>query len=159
MTRGKQIGLFFLIVGITLITGLLSGVAFPADDTLETLNKPAWAPPGSIFPWVWSALYLMMGIAAFLAARKRLPGTKKALTLYFLQLTVNALWSLFFFTLEWRLFSFFWLCLLIALVVLTIYEFKPLSPAAAWLMVPYLLWLCFAGALNLSLYLLNRPAG
>ena len=76
--------------------------------------------------------------------------------IYYLQLFVNALWSFFFFVFEWRLFSFFWILLLIALVIIMIIEFYRKNKIAGLLQIPYLLWLVFAAYLNFGVYLLNR---
>ena len=97
-----------------------------------------------------------MAIAAYLVYTSRDIDRGAPLRLYLLQVIVNALWPLFFFRLEWRLFAFVWILLLIALVVLTMVGFKPISNTAFWLMVPYLVWLLFAAYLNFSFYLLNR---
>lgn len=122
------------------------------------LDKPPLSPPGALFPIVWSALFLLMGLASYLvlASHSEPEVIKRSLSLYALQLAFNFLWTVFFFVFGWRLFSFFWLIALFALILLTCVRFSASSRAAAWLLAPYLLWVAFAGYLNLGIYLLNR---
>lgn len=121
------------------------------------LTKPPLSPPGWLFPVVWTILFLMMGLASWLVLRSGEPpqAIQRALRLYALQLAVNFFWSIFFFNLSLYLFSFFWLVLLWVLVLITAIRFYRISKPAGYLMIPYLLWITFAGYLNLSIYLLN----
>ena len=120
------------------------------------LRKPPLAPPGWLFPVVWTILYILMGISSYLIKNAESNINKKrALTLYALQLGANFLWSIFFFDMGWYFFAFLWLCLLWGLILATIFSFQKISPKAAWLLVPYLLWVTFAGYLNLGIALLN----
>ena len=135
------------------VVGALLGGGFSANDTL---NAPPLAPPAWLFPIVWTILYVAMGVAAYLVWKSHDIDRAPALKLYFIQLAVNVLWTFFYFNLEWRLFSFFWILLLIALVALTIKAFAKHSTAAAWLLIPYFIWLLFAAYLNLGYYILNR---
>ena len=123
--------------------------------TFRAIDKPPLAPPGWLFPVVWSALYVLMGTASYLVLTSG-GEYRPALTVYGLQLAVNFFWSLFFFNLGWYLFSFVWLILLLVLIILTMVKFSRLSGPAALLLLPYLLWVAFAGYLNLGVYLLNR---
>ncbi len=141
-----------------LIAGGVSG--FLTRNGMETfayLNKPPLSPPGIVFPIVWTVLYLMMGLASWLVltSGERPEQIRQALFFYVVQLIVNVLWPVFFFSLGWYLFSFFWLLLLFVLILVVIWLFSDLSQTAAWLMVPYLIWTVFAGYLNLGVYLLN----
>ena len=149
---GKVLLFFLLYTYILAGIGILLGGGFD----IESLNQPPLAPPAWLFPVVWSILYTLMAIAAYLVFASNDLDRGPALRLYLLQVIVNALWPLLFFRLEWRLFAFFWLLLLIALVILTMVSFYPIRRSAFWLFVPYLVWLLFAGYLNLSYYLLNR---
>ena len=156
MTRPKldwKALLFFLVYTYALagIGALLSG-----NFDISTLNAPPLAPPAWIFPLVWSILYTLMAIAAYLVFVSNDLDRGPALRLYLLQVAINALWSFFFFRLEWRLFAFFWLLLLIAVVVLTMVAFRKINRTAFRLHIPYLLWLLFAAYLNIGYYLLNR---
>ena len=119
------------------------------------LVKPPLSPPAWVFPVAWSILYVLMGIAAYLVWQATATERSEVLRLYLIQLIVNVLWPLFFFRLEWRLFAFFWLLLLGALVSLVMIGFRALSKPAFTLLVPYAVWLAFAGYLNLGTYFLN----
>ncbi|MBE5883857.1 MAG: tryptophan-rich sensory protein [Lachnospiraceae bacterium] len=123
----------------------------------EQLNKPPLSPPGFLFPIVWTILYTLMGIASYLifSANANREDINNALTVYALQLAVNFFWSIFFFNLRWYLFSFFWLILLWVLILDTIILFFRISKPAAYLLIPYLIWVTFAGYLNLGIFLLN----
>ncbi len=119
--------------------------------------KPFLSPPSYVFGPVWSILYALMGISAFIVWEK----TKLnwlyvwTSTFYIPQLVVNFFWSIFFFSLDWKLFAFIWLLLLFVLVCFMIIRFMSISKFAGYLQIPYLLWLCFAGYLNISIYILN----
>lgn len=120
------------------------------------LNKPGWAPPASAFGPVWSVLYVLMGVSAWLVWREQ--GRKPvawALALFGVQLAANALWSWLFFA--WRLgaASFADVLLLLVLIVLTIAAFHRVQRLAALLMVPYLAWVCLASALTWSVWRAN----
>lgn len=121
------------------------------------LRQPPLSPPGWVFPVVWTALYLMMGYASYLVIKADAPKerTRSALNVYGAQLLVNFLWPTLFFTMEWYLFSFFWLVLLWILVFVTWRRFRKISGTAGWLLLPYLAWVTFAGYLNLGVFLLN----
>jgi tryptophan-rich sensory protein len=80
---------------------------------------------------------------------------RRALTVYGIQLGVNFLWSILFFNLKWYLFSFFWLLLLWGLILVTMILFFPIRKPAGWMLVPYVLWVTFAGYLNFGIFLLN----
>lgn len=136
------------------LSALLSGSGM-ADYAL--LNKPPLSPPGWVFPVVWTILYLLMGYASYrIYTSNADPKEKKqALGLYALQLFFNFLWSIVFFGLGWRLVAFFVLLILWVLIVLTIRAFSKIDDKAADLLLPYLLWVTFAGYLNITAYLLN----
>ncbi len=155
MTKRKidwKVLLFFLLYTYALAgIGVLLGGGFD----IESLKQPPLAPPAWLFPVVWTLLYTLMAVAAYLAFTSNDLDRGPALRLYLLQVVVNALWPLLFFRLEWRLFAFFCLLLLIALVVLTMVGFYNIRRTAFWLLVPYLVWVTFAGYLNLGVYLLN----
>ncbi len=121
------------------------------------LTLPPLAPPGFVFGLVWTVLYLLMGWASYLVwqADSVTSFKKKALLLYAVQLGVNFFWTLFFFNLSWKLFAFWWLLLLLALLWSCMIRFKKISRPAFWLLWPYLLWGIFAAYLNLSIYFLN----
>jgi translocator protein len=137
--------------------GAVGGLASAgAGDFYARLELPPWAPPSWLFGPVWSALYLMMGVAAWLVWRERgLHGARWPLTLFAVQLAANALWTWLFFA--WRLgaLAFAEILLLLALIVATAVTFWRVRPLAGALLVPYLLWVAFAAALTYSLWQRN----
>lgn len=127
-------------------------------ETFDTINKPPLSPPGWLFPIVWTILYTLMGIASYLvltAEQASQQSKDRALLVYGLQLAFNFGWSLIFFNLEAYLFAFIWLVVLWLLILKTISLFGQISKTAGYLMIPYLLWVTFAGYLNLAIYFLN----
>jgi benzodiazapine receptor len=122
-----------------------------------TLNKPSFTPPSWIFGPVWTVLYLMMGIAAFLVWRKGLndPQVKTALIIFVVQLALNALWSFLFFGLRSPLAGLVDIVLLWVFIMLTIVLFIRISTIAGLLLIPYLLWVSFATVLNFAIWRLN----
>lgn len=122
------------------------------------LAKPSFNPPNWIFGPVWTALYAMMGVAAYLIYEKGLKRkeVKRALAVFAAQLLLNALWSIVFFGAHMILAAAVVIVLLWAGILASILLFRPISKAAAWLLLPYILWVSFATALNVSLYFLNR---
>ena len=137
------------------ITGLLTSNAM---QDFEVLNKPPLSPPGWLLPEVWTILYTLMAISAYLIKTSDADPEEKsdALSVYYYQLIVNFLWSIFFFNFQWYLFSFIWLVLLWILIVVMIRHFDAISKTAAYLNLPYLLWVTFAGYLNFAIWWLNR---
>ena len=123
-------------------------------EMYQSLNKPALAPPSWLFPAAWTVLYILMGVASYLVLIAG-SANKTALDIYGLQLVFNYLWPIFFFTLGAYLFSFIWLVLLWLLILATAILFYRINKTVGWLMLPYLLWVAFAGYLNLSVYILN----
>lgn len=146
-----------LIICLALPLGVGGLSALLTKDAMESfgaLEQPPLSPPGWLFPVVWTALYILMGLSSYLVLSSG-KASRTALEVYGVQLGVNFFWSIFFFNFGWYLFSFLWLVLLLALVIAMILLFFRVSRAAAYLMVPYLLWVSFAGYLNLFIYLLN----
>lgn len=125
-------------------------------DIYTRLNQPALAPPSWVFPVVWSILFTLMGISAWLVyLRPRTEAREGALTAFGLQLLVNFAWTLIFFNAHAYWAAFWWLLLLWALIVAMIFLMCKVRPLAAWLQVPYLLWVSFAGYLTLRIAQLN----
>lgn len=147
-----------LIVSIaaSLATGALSGFLVRDDFArYQELNQPPLSPPMLLFPIIWTLLYILMGISAWLVWEKSALFTTPGGNTYVLQLIVNFFWPILFFREGWYLFSFIWLLLLLALVILMIFQFYQISPPASFLQFPYVLWLVFAGYLNLGIWILN----
>lgn len=127
-----------------------------AASFYATLNLPAWAPPASVFGPVWSLLYAMMAVAAWLVWRERdWRGAQPGLTLYLLQLAVNALWSWLFFGWKLGALAFVDILVLITLVCATIVDFARIHRGAAVMLLPYLAWISFASALNFAVWRAN----
>lgn len=140
---------------IPLAVGSLSSLLSRSGLKLfDLLNKPAFTPPAILFPIVWTILFILMGIASYLVYEKR--SHTKALTLYAIQLFFNFFWSIWFFTYGCFLFAFFWLLCLWGLILATIISFYQVSKTAAYLLLPYLVWVTFAGYLNFAFYLINK---
>lgn len=136
------------------IGGIIGLIAAPGADYL-LLNKPPLTPPGIVFPIIWTILYVLMGISYGIIKSNYLTDDEID-KVYYLQLIVNALWSVIFFSLKWRLFAFIWILLLIFLVINMIIKFYNKDKLAGLLQIPYLIWILFASYLNLAFYLLNR---
>lgn len=144
-----------LCIAVPLAVGGLAG--FLTRDSMkifQTLNKPALSPPAWLFPIVWTILYVLMGIASYLVITSG-KSYRTALMFYGIQLVFNFFWSIFFFNMEAYLFLFIWLVILWILIFITMILFFRISEPAGYLMLPYLLWVTFAGYLNISIYLLN----
>ena len=122
------------------------------------LTKPAFNPPGWVFAPVWTVLYALMGIAAWLVYDKRLkrPDVKNALFVFVAQLVLNVLWSIMFFGAHRILGAFVIIVALWILILGTMLRFHKISRPAAYLLIPYFIWVGFATVLNASLYILNR---
>jgi len=122
------------------------------------LTKPSFNPPGWVFAPVWTALYAMMGLAAWLVYEKgfKKPEVKRALAVFAVQLLLNTLWSIVFFGAHQLFGAVAVIVLLWAMILWTIILFHKISKAAAWLLVPYILWVSFATVLTVSIFTLNR---
>ncbi|MDV3434694.1 TspO/MBR family protein [Stenotrophomonas sp. C2852] len=157
MKRSSQVSGLLAWGAITFVAAALGGWASTsAASFYATLALPSWAPPASVFGPVWTLLYAMMALAAWLAWRERgWRGARPALVLYLLQLAVNALWSWLFF--DWKLgaLAFADILVLIVLVCATIVAFARIRPVAAVLLLPYLAWISFASALNFAVWRAN----
>lgn len=156
-TKGGKIFSYILAILLPLGLGALSGwINQSGMEKFQSLNLPPLSPPGIVFPIAWSILYVLMGTASWLIYQSDAPDRIPLLRLYLFQLLVNITWVFLFFTLNLRLFAFFWLLFLFVLVVVMAWKFYSIHKAATWLLIPYILWLCFAGYLNFSVWLLNR---
>lgn len=148
----------FICIAIPLAVGGVSAwLSRESMNAFAAFDKPPLSPPGWLFPVVWTLLYVLMGLASYLVLMSAKPQQtiNRALRLYGIQLGVNFFWSIFFFNLSLYLFSFLWLILLWLLILATIIRFYQISQTAGDMMLPYLLWVTFAGYLNLGIYLLN----
>lgn len=146
-------------VAVCLLVGALSGFATQSsvDTWYSTLIKPSFNPPNWIFAPVWTVLYILMGVAAGMVWGYGYyhKWVKTALYFFGFQLLLNASWSIVFFGLQLPLPALVILLLLLILIVMTIRRFYIVNRTAAYLMVPYLLWVLFAGILNFKIVQLN----
>ena len=148
---------------ISIVVSQLAGIigAFFTTPSIAswyaTLSKPALNPPAWVFGPVWTTLFALMGIAAFLVWKKGLErrDVKKALGIFIGQLCLNTLWSIIFFGLHNPGMAFIEIIFLWLAILSTIITFAKISKPAAWLLVPYILWVSFAGYLNYSIWILN----
>lgn len=155
--KGKKLLLVQCILVPLLVGVIASLITGGGMEQYEQFVKPPLSPPGWLFPIVWTILYILMGISSYLILTSSVSSAQKekAMMLYWYQLAVNFLWPTFFFNFQWYLFSFAWLVLLWVLVLLMILSFREIDKRAAWLNIPYLIWLTFAGYLNLMVWWLN----
>lgn len=142
---------------IPLVVGLISSLlTLNSFSKFNLLDKPPLSPPGWLFPVVWTILYVLMGISSYLIYEENDVHSDCCLKIYLLSLFVNLLWSPVFFSLELRLFAFIIIIVLDLLVAYTILCYYKVNKKAAYLQIPYLIWVLFATYLNLAVYLLNR---
>ena len=145
-------------IAIALAVGGLSALFTNMGmDNYRLVEKPTLTPPEIVFPIVWTILYTLMGISAariWIASEDR--GRNGGLLLYAIQLVVNFFWSIVFFNLQAYGFAFFWLLILWLLVLLMIISFSKTDKIAAYLQIPYFLWLTFAAYLNFMVWMLNK---
>jgi benzodiazapine receptor len=151
---------FIVCLAVTFLAPLIGSLFTrqAVSDWYVHLNKPFFTPPGWLFGPVWTVLYLLMAVAAFLIWQKGLDDTvvKIALALYMLQLVLNALWTPIFFGAKMPLLAFIEIIFLWIAIILTIIVFIRVSKPAAILLVPYILWTSFAAVLSFSIWRLNR---
>lgn len=140
------------------VGGLSSLLTRNAGEVYETLLLPAWAPPAEVFPAVWTMLFILMAVSAWLIWRSDSPGRRRALLVYGVQLAVNFVWPLLFFRGRWLLVSFLWLMLLWVLILVMLGAFWRVRPAASLLQLPYFVWVTFAAVLSFSVWSLETHA-
>jgi len=155
--RQKQFaGLIAWLIASFIAAAIGGAASVKAGAFYAQLVRPEWAPPSWVFGPVWTVLYAMMGIAAWLVWRVAgFRAARTALTLFFVQLALNALWSWLFFGWHRGVLAFADIVLLLALIVATLIAFWRIKPLAGALLVPYLSWVSFATALNYSVWQLN----
>lgn len=136
-------------LGSGVLAGLLSRSSIRAFDSVA---KPPLYPPAWLFPVVWTVLYILMGVASYLVYTSDASESKinRALSLYFIQLAFAFLWPIAFFVFSAYLFAFIWLVIMWALIVAATVMFFRIRRPAGFLMIPYILWVTFAGYLNFS---------
>lgn len=127
-------------------------------NMFDNVKMPPLSPPAILFPIVWSILFILMGISAAMIYNSDAPQYQKnsALLTYGLSLVFNFFWSIIFFNLQWFFFAFIWLLILLFLIIRTIMKYYKIKPLAAYLQIPYALWVTFAGYLTFAIWYLNR---
>ena len=150
----------FIAVLICESTGIISGLIANTgmNPWFNTLSKPSWNPPAFLFAPVWTILYLLMGISLWLIWKSNTPAPQKinAIILFALQLFLNFWWSIIFFKFHSPAVALVDIILMLILILLTIISFSKLSKPAAWLLVPYIVWVSFATILNYTIWVLNK---
>ena len=151
----KTLGICILIP--LAVGGLSALFTMGSMQDFAALKQPPLSPPGWLFPVVWTVLFILMGIASYLVLETAsgVEAKKSAFKAYFLQLGFNFMWSIIFFTLGAYEIAFAWLLALLGLIVITTLKFYNINKDAAILMLPYILWVSFAGYLNLAIAYLN----
>lgn len=140
---------FIILLIVTFFIGVIPSLLVGNDVT--GLILPKFYPPKILFPIMWSILYLLMTISVYLATKN----SDDAYKIYFIQLIVNAFWTVIFFGLKLKLLAFLWIIFLFILVIIMIKKFYKENKNAGLLQIPYIIWLLIAMYLNLSIYLLN----
>lgn len=147
---------YIISIAVALGAGLISSlISMGKQSEYAALKQPPLSPPGWLFPVVWTILFVLMGVSAarvYLNTEEDFP---YALKIYALQLVLNVLWTPLYFALNLRLAAFVLLVVLFAAVVYMTYLFHKVERTAAYLQIPYIVWLVFAGYLNLATYILN----
>lgn len=150
--KSKIINLFYLF--FPLIIGGIVGFVISGNIDYQNLIKPPLAPPKILFPIVWAIIYLLMGISYFVLKRNT-RDTNDESKVYYLQLFINALWSIIFFVLKWRFISVIWIILLDIIVIYMFRLFYKKVKLSAYLNLLYIVWILFATYLTIGIYILN----
>lgn len=138
------------------VGGLSALLTMNSMQLYQNLKQPPLAPPSILFPIVWTILFVLMGISAYLVYIDDSLNNGKALLIYGIQLFFNFFWTIIFFRFQLYLFAFIWLLILWVLIVWMIKAFYKVNKTAAYLQIPYLIWSTFAAYLNFAIFYLNR---
>lgn len=159
-TTLENIKLFAIAITIPLAVGGLSAFLTRGNMQLYSeVNTPPLSPPSILFPIVWTLLYILMGVSSGIVwanRKKDIKAAEAGISAYAVSLAFNFVWSLIFFNFRAFGFAFWWLIVLLLLILLTIYYYRKVSPVAAYLQIPYAVWVTFAGYLNAGIWWLNR---
>ncbi len=151
----NKIIIYIKSILLPVLIGALVGLITSGSMDYNMLQKPPIAPPGAVFPIVWTILYVLMGISYGILKTNN-QTDEETDWIYYIQLAINALWSIIFFTFKWRLFAFVWIILLAVAIIAMITKFYNKNKIAGLLQIPYILWVAFAAYLNFGFYILNR---
>lgn len=145
-----------IITIITFVVGsFFSFFTMNSMETFKELEKPINVP-GILFPIVWSILYLLMSISCYIISCSKDENKNEAIIIYSIQLVINSVWSLIFFGFGAYLLGFIWIVILAVTVIIMIVKFYNINKKAAYLNIPYILWILFAAYLNFGIYILNK---
>jgi translocator protein len=151
-----------LIISVTIceVVGITSGLLTNAQNNIwyDNIVKPSWNPPAYLFGPVWTILYFLMGVSLWIIWKSDFYEYKKSQAMLFfaMQLFCNFWWTILFFKFHSPFAAFADIILMIVLILFTIFRFAEISKTAAWLLVPYISWVCFAAILNYNLWYLNK---
>lgn len=156
MINLKNVKSYIISIVIALLVGGISAFLTSGNMNIyKELITPPLSPPGILFPIVWTILYVLMGISSALIYNENRNDKNKALLTYGISLFFNFTWSLIFFNMRNFFFAFIWIIFLFVSILQTIIEYFKINKIAAYLQIPYLLWVAFAGYLNLGIWILN----
>ena len=142
-------------IAIPNIIGIISAFISKISTEFDKFNKPSWTPAGIVFPIVWVILYILMGISSYLIYNSNTTLKNSALKVYGINLLINGLWSIIFFRLKLFLLAFILVIILIITTIIIIYKYYQINKTAAFLQIPYLIWLVVAALLSYNVYILN----
>lgn len=155
----KRIKPYIISIAIALLVGGMSALLTMGNmDIYNGIQTPPLSPPSILFPIVWTVLYVLMGISAAIVFTHQDNNSfevESGLRSYGLSLLFNFLWSIIFFNLKWFGIAFFWLLALLFFIVKTIVSYYKVNKLAAYLQIPYTVWVIFAGYLNFGIWMLN----
>ena len=156
----KKVFKIIIAILIPLIVGGISALLTREGTAMfKTINKPPLSPPAWLFPVAWTVLYILMGYASYLIYKdnniSNIKSRNTSIKLYIAQLIFNFFWSIIFFNMKQYFFAFIWLIILWILILLLIINSNKINKVCTYLLIPYLLWVTFAGYLNLGIAILN----
>lgn len=156
----RNLKIFAIAIAIPLAIGGLSAILTRGNMQIYSeVRTPPLSPPTILFPIVWTLLYILMGVSAAIIwanREKDIEAAQSGLAAYAVSLAFNFTWSILFFNFRLFGFSFVWLLALWILILVTILQYRKISPTAAYLQIPYAVWVTFAGYLNAGIWWLNR---
>lgn len=155
----KKYKVYIISILIALAVGGFSALLTKGNmDLFSEVNKPPLSPPALLFPIVWTVLYILMGLSSALVYEHRKFKTRESeigLIIYGFNLVINFFWSIIFFNFRAYTFAFIWLLILWSVILAMIAEFNKVNKLSAYLQIPYIIWVTFAGYLTLGISILN----
>ncbi|KAJ49833.1 tryptophan-rich sensory protein [Clostridium tetanomorphum] len=157
--KEKNIKLLILLIILIEGLGFLSGfLGMASSEVYKELIKPTFSPPGWVFSIVWTILYFLMAVSLYriILIGKKGQNVRRGIKYFIIQFVLNFLWSIIFFRFKLYGLAFIELMILLIFIILTTFEFYKNDKIAAYLMIPYIIWVSFAGVLNFSIWMLNE---